>query len=121
MESQPERQPSSGALSQADHDTLIELKTIVKGFLEQYKTDMKELKDGIKLRVDDHEMRIKTIEDDIVAMGGSKTAWERFILVEKWVNEFQLRWKTIVLVATTIGSVVTVVLGIIGKVLGLIK
>src|SRR3989304_4292780 len=115
-----ERQPASGSLSQADHDTLVELKTLFKTFVEQYKIDMKDLQDGIKTRVDDHELRVKKIENDLIAIGGVHEAWKRFLVVEKWSQEFQLKWKTVIGVGVTIGSTVTFILGIIAKIAGLL-
>ncbi len=121
MDNQPERSTSSGSLSQVDHDTLIELKTSFAGFLDRYVVDMKDLKDGVKTRVDDHEMRVKKIENEILAIGGTEVAWKRFLIIEKWVNDFQLKWKTIVGVAVTLGSLVTFILGLIAKLTGLLK
>lgn len=116
-----ERPPATGSLSQGDHDALIELKTSFKGFLDQYKIDMRELKDGVKVRVDEHDIRLKKIESDLLTIGGVTDAWRRFIAVERWVEEFDLKWKTIIGAAVTIGSVVTFTLGLIGKLTGVLK
>ena len=49
-------------LQRTDHDTLIRLEGKVDSFLTQYLSDMKELKDGTTAKINDHEVRIKTLE-----------------------------------------------------------
>lgn len=58
-------------------DLVIELKTQV----EAIRIDIKELKNGIKEQLDDHEVRLRSLESrGLVYMGG--TAVVAFILVQ---------------------------------------
>lgn len=52
---------------QSDHDLLIELKTIV----EAIQKDIGEMKDTTRVRVDDHETRLRSIEFKLWAITGA--------------------------------------------------
>lgn len=53
--------------NKTDHDLLIELNQIVKGI----ETDIKGLRNTTDLRVNDHESRIRNLENRIWLMSGS--------------------------------------------------
>ena len=48
--------------STEDHDLLIELHENIELNFKQVKADIKDLKDGTSRQIDDHEVRIKTLE-----------------------------------------------------------
>lgn len=88
-----------------DHDLLITLNTKVDGLV----TDVRDLKDGVYSRLQDHERRINRLEHDHVAIGGVETAYEQLKENTDFIKNFQRSWR-----------LVAGFLGLLGSVLGLI-
>lgn len=109
-----------------DHDLLIELKTEFKGFVVQYTRDIKDLKDGTKALLDEHEARIKTteskvrdIENSLLTIGGVSSAWSRFEAVEKKITETETKAKFGYALAGAVGAGIATAIGIVTGLLGL--
>lgn len=84
-----------------DHDILVTLSANFVSFTKQYALDVKELKDGTKLTLDDHETRIRKLEE--------------IVHDDKTTRKAQLR------VASLTGAIVTFVLGTAATVLGILS
>ena len=96
-----------------DHDILIELRTNMKSFTDQYAKDMSELKNGTANKLADHEVRIRALEIMVEKVDPLDKV-KRLIALEDKVQDFftrldATRW-TIAFMAGTVGATVLWVL-----------
>lgn len=122
-------------MQQSDHDVLITLVETVKnqhtallGKIEDVRNnvrqirdvELRELKDGIHVKVADHEARIRTIEAEHERVNPEK-AVELLQIHDKWITEFKITWKTILVIVGAGSSAVTFILSFViqlSKILG---
>jgi hypothetical protein len=97
-----------------DHDLLIRVDTKV----DQLSLDIKEIKDGTAQRLAVLESRVEAIEKLHNEVNPTETL-KRFETVEKWVNNFQLTWKFILLIVIAVSSIITFILTTLGQLLNL--
>ena len=106
---------------QQDHDSIIR----IEGDINEIKKDIREMKDGIKEQIADHEIRLNVIEKDHQTIGCTKDAFDRLIKVESKVHDFELTFKSNVKLVIVISSVITFLLTtaslIIGVMTGFLK
>jgi len=88
-------------IRQTDHDILVELRTQFNLFTKQYSLDIKDLKDGTKLMLDDHEVRLRKVEET--------------------VHDDQTSRKAQIRLASVVAAVVSSLLTIAGAILGILS
>lgn len=93
-------------LSQSDHDLLIKMSSNFESFLERYRQDMLELKDGALRTVADHEIRLQKLET-IVRVVEPEKALADFRALKQEVHDF----KTSVGAARVVVGLFTAILG----------
>lgn len=111
----------------SDHDILITLVESVKNNhatildkIADVKDDVNEIKQGVNLRIADHELRIKALEK-------LRDELQPHILAEtidknnQWINDFKLTWKVTLGIASSVAAVVGFVIATIIEVLRLFK
>lgn len=99
-----------------DHDILITLVETVKNnqtaLLDKIagvKEDVSEIKEGVNLRIADHEARIKSLEklrDEVQP----ETTLQIVKRNDKWINDFRITWKTILLITAVASAIITFIL-----------
>jgi len=88
--------------NRSDHDLLIILDTKVDSLI----TDIKELKDGTTAKLIELDARLGVVELDHQKIGGVDSAFKKLEKVETKVHDFELRWKTLIALASAVGAVV---------------
>lgn len=92
-----------------DHDILIELRTVVTTFTQQYAKDMLELKNGTSSKLADHEVRLRALEvmtEKVDPMDKVK----RLLVLEDSVHDFFTRLSTARWTIGAIGGAVGAIL-----------
>lgn len=103
-------------IRQQDHDSIIR----IEGDISEIKSDIREMKDGIKDQIMDHEVRLKNIEKDHQSIGGTKEAYERLLRVENTVHDFEITFKSTIKLVVVSSSAITFLLTTISLVIGII-
>lgn len=103
-------------LPKIDHDILITLVETVKNnhaaLLDKIagvKEDVSEIKEGVNLKLADHEVRIKALEklrDEVQP----ETTLEIIKRNDKWINEFKITWKTVLVITAAASAIITFIL-----------
>lgn len=65
---------------QTDHDAIITLIAEFRGFREQVTADIKEIKDNTKATLNDHEQRIRFLEDTTVGKSYYDTNHQQLVI-----------------------------------------
>lgn len=82
-------------LQRLDHDTLIRVEVAVGDI----RMDIKELKDGVKDTINNHETRLLKLEKAVT--DERVKAFDDLLL---WQRDFNTRWKFVVAIAGVVGS-----------------
>lgn len=110
-----------------DHDLLITLVETVKNNhtavldkIADVKDDVADIKEGVNLRIADHEVRIKELEK-------IRDELQPYMLADlikknnQWINDFRLTWKITLGIASSVAATVGFIIGIIIEVLRFFK
>lgn len=100
---------------QNDHDLIIRLDTK----FDQMASDIKELKDGTTSRLVELEQRVDTIEETHDRLHVTETA-QTVAENTRWINDFNVRWKLIIALASGISAVVGFIAALIYHLAGFI-
>ena len=96
--------------NQDDHDILIELRTVVTTFTQQYAKDMLELKNGTSAKLADHEVRIRSLEVTLEKVEPFDKV-KRLESLEDTVHDFFTKLSTAKWTIGAIGGAVGAILG----------
>lgn len=110
-----------------DHDILITLVETVKNNhaaildkISGVKDDVAEIKEGVNLRIANHEIRIKELEK-------LRDELQPHVLVDlirknnQWINDFKLTWKVTLGISSSIAAIVGFIIATVIEVLRLFK
>ncbi len=101
---------------QSDHDLLIRVEYKVDGLINE----VREIQDGIRAQLTNHELRLVAIEK----LRDTCDVSENIIKIKElyqWKHDFGLTWKLVVSVASVIGAVASAVISIVFKELHLLQ
>lgn len=103
-------------LPKIDHDILITLVETVKNnhtaLLDKIagvKEDVSDIKETVNLRIADHELRIKALEklrDEVQPQSVLEIVKKN----DKWINDFKITWKTVLVITAGASAVITFLL-----------
>lgn len=85
-------------LQRQDHDTLIRVEVATNDI----RSDIKELKDGVKSTITDHENRLIVLEKAVTA-----EKLKDFDSLVLWHRDFVTRWKFILGISSAVGAIVS--------------
>lgn len=95
-----------------DHDILITLVETVKNNnltvlekIDDVKQKVQEVNDGISMKVNDHDTRLKNIEK-IVQLSTPEESMKKLNELWQWKTNFQFTWKFIITIAAGVGGLV---------------
>lgn len=95
-----------------DHDILITLVETVKNNnltvlekIDDVKQKVQEVNDGISMKVNDHDTRLKNIEK-IVQLSTPEESMKKLNELWQWKTKFQFTWKFIITTAAGVGGLV---------------
>ena len=103
-------------IQRTDHDTLIRLEAKV----DQIGVEIKELKDGLNVKVADLDNRVKLMEklrDELSPI----ESHQRINELWQWKHDFSLTWKVIITIASVVGGVVGFILSVVTNIMGIFK
>lgn len=96
--------------NQSDHDILITLvetvnnnNTVVLEKISDVKEKVQEVNDGISSKVNDHEIRIKSIEK-IIQMSDPENSLKKLIEIYEWKKDFQLIYRFVITLSAGVGA-----------------
>lgn len=89
-------------LQRTDHDTIVRM----EAKLDNIGSDVKTMGDGLARSIGEHEARLRSIESDIVSVGGIKPAWERFLKIESYIHDTRLTQNIYRAIAGLVGGAI---------------
>lgn len=107
---------TNARISGSDHDLIIRLDTK----FDQMAIDIKELKDGTTARLASLEQRVNAIEDihnQLHVVDNAKRVETNTL----WINNFNVRWKLVVGIASGIGTIIGLLIDVIYHVIFLAR
>lgn len=91
--------------SKTDHDLLIELKATFDAFMKRYDSDMLQLKDGYTSKLNDHEVRLKSIEK-VVDQTDLVESYKEFVVLKQEFHDWKTTANVIRVIAGMVGGIV---------------
>src|SRR3990167_6603461 len=92
-------------IRRSDHDTLIRLETKV----DQIVHDIKELKDGVNVKISNLEIRVRSLEK-IVSESEPVENIKKLDELYKWMIESRISIRLVIAIASILGAIVSFII-----------
>ena len=99
-----------------DHDLLVGL----NGKVDRVSEDIKEIKNNSAVTFDNHERRIRSLEDT-TKIYDPVSIYRMVKEHDRWIEDFKTSWRTALLLSSLLGGVVGFILSIINYLWPFIK
>jgi hypothetical protein len=93
-------------LQRLDHDSIVRMESKLDGLI----ADVKAMGDGMATKVADHDVRLRTLENDVIYIGGIREAWGRFLFIEQQYKENLIKTNIYRVIGGFIGGLIFFIL-----------